>query len=279
MSSSPIVVLILAIFAPIIGGFIYGAERVLRARMQNRMGPPLLQPFYDLFKLSDKRVMFVHSYHASLGVLHFITAWFATALIIFGFDLVLVIFAHLLSSAILVMAGYSTRSIFSHIGSTRELISLLSYEPLFILSAVGFFLLYGSFEVSSFQQDGILPIVSMPLLFIATIVGILIKLKKSPFDAAEAHQEIIGGAEIEYSGIFYEAVYSAKWLEYLYLYAFVYLFGGGSFIIGLLLCLFVFLVVNLIDNSTSRINYKDMLKIVYKYIFPLAVLNLIFIIY
>ncbi len=279
MSQSPLVVLLLVIFAPLIGGVIYGVERVVKARMQNRVGPPLLQPFFDLFKLADKRVMSIHSYHASLGVLHFLAAWVATAMILYGFDLILVIFMHLLSTALLVMGAYSVRSIYSHIGATRELIAMLSHEPLFLLTGVGFFLVYGSFEVSSFSKEGVTPLLLMPLLFIATIFAILIKLKKSPFDAAEAHQEIIGGAEIEYSGIFFEAIYTAKWLEYVFVYAFVFLFGGGSLLLGFILCLIVFLIVNLIDNSTARVTYQDMTKITYKYIMPLAFLNILYLIY
>ena len=50
--------LILSIFAPILGGFIYGIERKVKARMQNRQGPPLIQPFYDFFKLSISMVPF-----------------------------------------------------------------------------------------------------------------------------------------------------------------------------------------------------------------------------
>ncbi len=268
--------LLLALGAPILGGLIYGVERVVKARMQNRLGPPLMQPFFDLFKLADKRVMAIHSYHASLGVLHFIAAWIATAMILLGTDLVMVIFMHLLSSALLIMGAFSVRSIYSRLGANRELISMFSHEPLFLFTTVGFFLLYGSFEVSNFTKDGVLPLVSMPLLFLTTIFAILIKLKKSPFDTAEAHQEIIGGAEIEYSGIFYEAVYTAKWLEYVYVYAFVFLFGGGSVVIGALLCLFVFLVVNLIDNSTARVTYQDMTKITYKYAIPLAIANILY---
>ena len=45
---------ILILLLPIIGGLVYGVERVVRARMQNRIGPPVLQPFYDMFKLLGK---------------------------------------------------------------------------------------------------------------------------------------------------------------------------------------------------------------------------------
>jgi len=63
---------LLTIFAPIIGGLIFGIERVVRARMQNRMGPPVLQPFYDFIKLMEKRPLMVHSFH-DLWVLYILS--------------------------------------------------------------------------------------------------------------------------------------------------------------------------------------------------------------
>ena len=65
------VLIILTLFAPILGGFIYGVERIVKARMQSRIGPPLMQPFYDFFKLMDKRPLMVHSLHAVMGVMYF----------------------------------------------------------------------------------------------------------------------------------------------------------------------------------------------------------------
>jgi len=61
--------------APLLGGLIYGVERILRARMQRRQGPPMLQPFYDMFKLMDKRTLVIHATHALLGVIHFLILW------------------------------------------------------------------------------------------------------------------------------------------------------------------------------------------------------------
>ncbi|MBF0207658.1 MAG: NADH-quinone oxidoreductase subunit H, partial [Oligoflexia bacterium] len=34
--------------APIFGGLVAGADRIISARLQSRVGPPLLQPFYDV---------------------------------------------------------------------------------------------------------------------------------------------------------------------------------------------------------------------------------------
>ena len=55
---------ILILLVPIFGGLIYGLERVVKARMQNRVGPPLLQPFYDMYKLLGKEpFMIIHFYY------------------------------------------------------------------------------------------------------------------------------------------------------------------------------------------------------------------------
>ena len=204
---------LLILLAPLIGGLLYGFERIVRARMQRRIGPPLLQPFYDFLKLADKRRMIVHSTHAFLGIMHFVSLWFALAVLLLGGDLILVIFLHLLSTSLLILAGYSTRSIFSHLGANRTAISILAYEPVLILIAVSVFMFTGSFDVSSIFSYNEPLLFKMPLAFIALLLILPIKLKKSPFDVAEAHQEITGGVELEFSGIFFEAIYTAKWLR------------------------------------------------------------------
>src|SRR6478672_3716521 len=141
--------ILLIILAPVAGGLVYGFERIVRARMQRRIGPPLLQPFYDCFKLAGKRRMIVHSTHAFLGIMHFLSLWFALAVLILGGDFILVIFLHLLSTSLLILAGYSTRSIFSHLGANRTAVSILAYEPVLILLAVSFYMRTGSFDLSS----------------------------------------------------------------------------------------------------------------------------------
>jgi ech hydrogenase subunit B len=265
----------LIVLAPFIGGLVYGIERVVKARMQRRIGPPILQPFYDFFKLADKRKMIVHSTHAFLGIMHFFSLWFALAVLLLGGDFILVIFLHLLSTALLILAGYSTRSIFSHLGANRTAVSVLAYEPILILVAVSVYMLTGSFDVSSiFSYDEPL-LVKMPLAFLALLLILPIKLKKSPFDIAEAHQEITGGVELEYSGIFYEAIYTGKWLDEIFCYTLVYLFGANNPLIGLGLVLFAFVFVNALDNSSARVSYKQMLRFSLTIALPIAFINLL----
>ena len=269
------VTVLLIILAPVIGGLIYGFERIVKARMQRRTGPPLLQPFYDFLKLADKRKMIVHSTHAFLGIMHFFSLWFALAILLLGGDLILVIFLHLLSTALLILAGFSTRSVFSHLGANRTAISILCYEPVLILIAVAVYMLTGSFEAGSVFTYTSPLLFKMPLAFVALLLILPIKLKKSPFDVAEAHQEITGGVELEFSGIFYEAVYTAKWLDYVFCYTLVYLFGASNLFLGLGLVLFVFLYLNALDNSSARVNYKQMLRFSLLITLPIAFINLI----
>jgi ech hydrogenase subunit B len=266
---------VLILLAPLIGGLVYGFERIIKARMQRRTGPPLLQPFYDFLKLADKRKMIVHSAHAFLGIMHFVSLWFALAVLLLGGDLILVIFLHLLSTGLLLLAGYSTRSIFSHLGANRTAISILCYEPVLILIAVAVFMLTGSFDVASIFSYEQPLLFKMPLAFIALLLILPVKLKKSPFDVAEAHQELTGGVELEFSGIFYEAVYTAKWLDYVFCYTLVYLFGANDPLFGMGLVLFVFLALNALDNSSARVNYQQMLRFSLMVTLPVAFINLL----
>ncbi len=274
-----IAAIIFVAVAPVLGGLVYGVERKVRARMQNRIGPSIFQPFYDFLKLLDKRPMMVHSTHAFLGIMHFVAIWFALAVLVLGGDMLVVIFLHLLATALLVVAGYSVRSVFSHLGSTRQALSALAYEPVLLAIAIGFFMVTGSFNSSAVMNFPQPLVMKLPLAFVALLMILPIKLKKSPFDVADAHQEVVGGAEIEYSGIFFEALYTARWVEYMFGYSLVAMFAGANIWLGLGMASVVFLVVNAVDNSTARLNYKDMLKISLGVAFPLALLNLIFLVF
>ena len=273
--NNSIVAIVLIILAPLVGGLVYGFERIVKARMQRRIGPPLLQPFYDFLKLADKRKIMVHSTHAFLGIMHFVSLWFALAVLILGGDFILVIFLHLLSTALLILAGYSTKSIFSHLGANRTALSVLAYEPILILIAVSAYLITGSFDISSIYAYDAPLLFKMPLAFVALLLILPIKLKKSPFDVAEAHQEVVGGVEMEYSGIFFEAVYTAKWLDIIFVYALIYLFAASNIVLAIGLMLFTFIYINALDNSSARVNYKQMLRFALGVALPIAFINLL----
>lgn len=239
------------------------------------MGPPLLQPFYDFFKLMDKRPMMIHSFHALMGIMYFVAEWFALAVLLLGNDLLIAVFFHVIAVLALVIGASSVRSSYSVLGALRELMHMISYEPLMILMVVSFYLIVGSFDIKDILNYKGYPILELPLVFIAFLLTIPMLLQKSPFDVAEAHQEIIGGPEIEYSGPFYEALYTGKWIEYIYVFTFVFLFGGNHYWLGALLVIIAFLFVNLLDNSTARLDFRRMVKFAWIILIPAAALNVI----
>ena len=267
--------IIFTLFAPIIGGFVYGVERIVKARMQSRMGPPLMQPFYDFFKLMDKRAIMIHSFHALMGIMYFVAEWFALGVLLLGNDLLIAVFFHVIAVLALVIGASSVRSAYSVLGALRELMHMISYEPLMVLMVVAFYLVAGSFDIKNVLHYNGYPVLELPLVFFAFLLTIPIMLQKSPFDIAEAHQEIIGGPEIEYSGPFYEALYTGKWIEYIYVFTFVFLFGGNHYWLGIILVIFAFLFVNLLDNSTARLDFRRMVKFAWAVLIPMAALNVI----
>ena len=152
---------LLILLAPLIGGLVYGFERIIKARMQRRIGPPLLQPFYDFLKLADKRKMIVHSAHAFLGIMHFVSLWFALAVLLLGGDLILVIFLHLLStSLIIILCSFAIERIFFIDPSlSPDFIYKQSIvRSLFSASITGFlpdiFICFSSFRLKFFMLSG-----------------------------------------------------------------------------------------------------------------------------
>ena len=54
-------VVLFLVLAPLVGGLLDGLDRKISARMQGRIGPPLLQPFYDVAKLWNKQMIVVNT--------------------------------------------------------------------------------------------------------------------------------------------------------------------------------------------------------------------------
>ncbi|MGA8180756.1 MAG: NADH-quinone oxidoreductase subunit H, partial [Desulfobacterales bacterium] len=60
------VVLVMAGLAagPLLGGVVSGLDRILTARLQARIGPPVWQPYFDVLKLFGKEKMVVNVWQA-----------------------------------------------------------------------------------------------------------------------------------------------------------------------------------------------------------------------
>ena len=108
------------LLAPVIGGLVAGIDRKVTARMQGRVGPPIIQPFYDVGKLFEKENPVVTTTQNFYVLSYLVFMVVAGALFFSGGDMLLVIFAFTLSHIFLVLGAYSSvLSLQSYRGGTR----------------------------------------------------------------------------------------------------------------------------------------------------------------
>lgn len=203
-------VLLVLLLAPLF----QGVQRRLTARLQSRRGPPLLQPYFDLLKLLGKEdleageapaVQRFAAYLALASVL-------ATACLVpLGFapplqgagDVILLLYLLLLSGVCTLLAGAAAGSTYSWVGVSREMMTMMTLEPVLAV-ALG----VGAVQARSFRLAEVLA--GSPYTAAVPISGLLMLLVmlaafqafagRAPFDVAEAETEIMDGPLTEYSG-------------------------------------------------------------------------------
>ena len=94
------------LLAPVIGGLVAGIDRKISAHMQGRVGPPILQPFYDVGKLFEKERTVANETQIFYVISYFVFMIFTGALFFGGGDILLVIFALTLAQVFLVLGAY-----------------------------------------------------------------------------------------------------------------------------------------------------------------------------
>jgi formate hydrogenlyase subunit 4 len=252
------------IFAPVVCGLLAGFDRIISARMQGRFGPPLLQPFYDVFKLFEKEDLALNRFFHSFYLICYLVFMLASGILFFtGQDILLVIFAFTLADIFLVLAAYSTNSPYSFIGAERELLLMMSAEPMILISAVGFFMATKSFKVADIATAPSNLIVYLPGIFIGLLFILTIKLRKSPFDLStshHAHQEIVKGITTEFAGPSLAIVEIAHWYETAIMLGFIFLFFAASPVLAAGVVIAAYFIEILIDNTFARFKWELALK-------------------
>lgn len=252
------------IAAPLLGGFLTGLDRKITARMQNRYGPPVLQPFYDFMKLLGKERITVNQTQMVYVFGYFLFAVASLVMLVFRQDLLMLIFVLTFSNLSLVIGAMSVRSPYSKIGAQREIIQMLAYEPVLLLMVVGIYLTTGSFMIKSVFEHGTPLLYSLPLVFIAFLFVLTIKLRKSPFDFSTSHhghQELIKGLTTEFSGPQLAIIEMTHWFDLVLLLGLVTLFFAKPLWVGILIALASYFLEIVIDNISARVTWRWMLKV------------------
>ena len=263
---------------PIIGGLVSGMDRILTARMQSRIGPPVLQPFYDVVKLLFKEPLVVNVWQAFCAYCYIAAASIALVLFFLQSDLLLIFFVQAVGAVFLVVGALSSTSPYSQIGAHRELLQILSYEPLLVLVVVGFYLETGSFKLADIYAWQHPLLLKLPFLFIVLGYALTIKLRKSPFDLStchHAHQELVKGLLTDYSGPFLALTEIGHWFEVVLLLGLCTLFWATSWVGMAVLLVATYFLEVLVDNTTSRMTWRWMLSYVWGVGLTLSLVNLI----
>ena len=266
--SRTISLILYLLLAPFVGALLDGVDRKITARMQGRKGPSLLQPFYDLIKLFSKQMIAVNSVQLLLNCSYLVFLAIAGGMVFFGTDILMSLFILSTADMFLILAASSDSSPYSNIGASREMLQMMSYEPMTLLIAVGFYLATGSFRVDEIILQSSAAIWMMPGLFVGFILIMAIKLRKSPFDLStshHAHQEVVKGITTEMSGPTLAIMEIGEYYEKMLLLAIVGLFfihdTAWSWVIGIVACLAVYFIEILIDNVCARVNWKKLIEL------------------
>jgi NADH-quinone oxidoreductase subunit H len=264
-------------------GLLYeGILRKLSARMQNRVGPPVWQPFLDWIKLMSKEnitprngVGFMMTlcplmaFAAALSVIVFLPVT-GPSLAGFQGNLIFVIYLLVFYTLSLALAGWSSGSAYGSVGSIREITQLFGYEFPFIISllTVGFMT---GFQVSPFLAW------QFPFAFLAFIVSAMGALSLPPFHVPDAEQEIVGGPLAEYSGPRLGMFSLAKAVKFWVLISLgaVMFLGGGSLEFFLVKSLFLVILIAVTKTVLARLRIDQSFRLFWLVIGPLAMIDLI----
>ncbi|PKN01023.1 MAG: hypothetical protein CVU77_07475 [Elusimicrobia bacterium HGW-Elusimicrobia-1] len=205
------------IFSSALGMLASWFDRKVTARVQYRVGPPFLQPYYDLRKLFAKEItiprvqaawLFVAAPVAALAASVTAATLIGSALLLqrgFTGDVILLLYILMIPSIATVAGSLASENPLSSVGASREIKLMLAYEALFILALITAIIKTGSVSLAGMvaRQVESGAIISSPsgiLAFAAFLVVIMAKLGMVPFDMAEAETELAGGIYMEYSG-------------------------------------------------------------------------------
>lgn len=195
--------------AILLGPLFDGLRRKITARLQNRIGPPVTQTWYDILKLFKKENILPEN--SGFSILVFPTLTLMLSLAMFStistvtmespMDGGAIIFIELavLSAFVLAIAGSAGRNPYGIVGGSREVVLVTLVEPSIIVSLTALVLSRGSATFDDLSKGHGVEI-PLALSIMAYFLSILAETGRIPFDLAEAESELSGGSLIEYSG-------------------------------------------------------------------------------
>lgn len=255
------------VLAPIVGCIFAGLDRVITARMQGRVGPPVLQPYYDVRKLLQKDEVSVNGVDGMYMTAALVFTMFAGGIFFSGGNLLMSAFVITMAALFFIIAAYSSRSPYAELGAARETLQVMAYEPMVLFFAVAFFVAAGTFNVAGAFDLAQPVITKIWLAYLGFMFILTIKLRKSPFDLSyshHAHQELVKGVTTEMSGKTLAKVEVMHWCETVLFLGWTGLFfvyaNPASIVFAIIGALVAWFLEIWIDNNFARVKWQAMLK-------------------
>jgi len=298
----------------IIVGVLFGAltaaagliwlERRLLALWQDRYGPNRVGPFglmqvvADMIKIffkedwippfSDKKVFTLAPAIIVMTILlSFAIIPFAPGIIVSDMNIGILFFFAMssLGAYSIVLAGWASNNKYSLLGALRGAAQMVSYEVFMGLSLMGVVILSGSLKLTDIveAQRGMWYVIPQFIGFVIFLIAGIAETHRLPFDIPEAESELIAGYHSEYSGMKFGMFFVGEYLGVTLISALITaLFFGGWLgpvlppIVWFLLKTFVFIsFFILLRASLPRPRYDQLMEYGWKYLLPLALLNII----
>jgi len=283
---------LMPLVAFIVGLMLVLMMRRVRARIERRVGPPLLQPLFDIIKLYGKKTQISHGYMQDISVMILLGGYIASEIFlpVPGMDGLaqqadLLTLMYLLMVPMLGMAlGVGqTANPNGSIGISRALSAMLAYDVPFVIVVAGAALHYGTTSLPAIiamqQAAGAASwgIFNVPLLAIAGLLSIHAMLGKEPFEIYVAPAEIATGPMVEMSGKYLGSLFVMQCFQ-LYtvgvLYTTLFLGGGTAWLTFLPKVFAVIFLSVAVTNVYGRYRSEDAIRWLWKWPTLIALLGL-----
>ncbi|HLW01557.1 MAG TPA: NADH-quinone oxidoreductase subunit NuoH [Ktedonobacterales bacterium] len=195
----------------------------------------------------------------------------------------------------IVLGGWSSGNKYSLLGSLRSAAQMVSYEISIGLAIMGVLMWSGTLSMVGIVHAQVnlgLPFIfAQPLGFVLYCVAAVAEVNRAPFDLPEAEQELVAGYLTEYSGLRWSLYQMAEYINMITVSSIaVTLFLGGWtlwpinygtflswpfiwYLIKIAIALFIFMWLR---ATLPRIRYDQLMKVGWRILLPLAVLNMLF---
>ena len=255
------------LFCFLCGNLLAGINRKLVARMQKRVGPPILQPFYDFFKLCGKEAIIPDAASRTTFLMAPLIGFAALVVLqlfipVGGFiafsgtaDIIVILYLLLIPAMAAMLGAAASGSPYAGVGMSREMVTIIACE--------------------------------LPLVLVLLAIALIIpgETGSHPFDTAEAETEICEGMLAEYSGpplAVYKLTHAVKVLTLSSLFVALFLGGVRTGIVAVdgvilfALCVVVVaLFISLVHAVTARLKIEQVFKYYWTVVSGLALVSLV----